>query len=232
VEAAGSSTNLAPGALGLWLTHEKIVEELAETTAHLHIIEDDVIVARRAGDLFSRVLEGADRQLGHWDLLFTETFVPLRAFGAYRHAMERYFDTGEASFFDLSSYYAAGTTSFFLNRSSLARYAALIKGRWSAGLPIDIHLRQLIRDGELAAYVTIPFLSSISMQDEHSNIRGNLDTSRRICNVLRRGFFIDADLSGLVSQMKQLTHGVSVSPLVQLYLHAYAASASDKWENF
>src|SRR5215470_18577026 len=126
-EAANFPTKLDPGALGLWLTHERIVEKFKDGTEHLHILEDDVVVASDAKSLFPMALQRADERLGDWDLLFTETFVPFELFETYWKGMQLFYAKGQFSYVDLASYYAACMTSFFLNRKSIAKYAKLIK---------------------------------------------------------------------------------------------------------
>lgn len=231
-EATNFTTKLNPGALGLWLTHEKIVQSFGDGSEHLHILEDDAVVARHAKSLLPMALRNADKHLGDWDLIFTETFVPFELFETYRKMMQTFDARGRFSYLDLAPWYASCMTSFFLNRKSVGKYAALIKGKWSAGVPIDLYVRRLLRSGELRAFVTVPFLSSISPENNQSSIRGELDTSRQVCDVFRRGFFVDADVKGLLDEMRRLTEGVGVSPLTQLYLSGYAFSCSDRYVEF
>jgi len=232
VEAAHFPTTLDPGALGLWLTHEKIVAQFSDGGEHLHILEDDTVVASDARILFPKALRIADRHLRDWDLLFTETFVPFELFETYWKGMETFRAKGQLSYLDLTSCYTSGMTSLFLNRKSIERYAGLIKGKWSLGIPIDIYVRQLLRRGQLRGFVTVPFLSSISSQNDQSTIRGQLDVSRKVCDVFRRGFFVGADLDELVDEMRQLTSGMAVSPLMQLYLSGYGFSRSERFVDF
>ena len=238
IEAANHPTALDPGALGLWLTHEKIAEDSSGGTEHLHILEDDAVVASDARLLFPKALRIADRRLGDWELLFTETFVPFALFETYRKAMERFHAKGQLSYLELASCYTSGMTSFFINRKSIDKYAGLIKGKWRLGIPIDLYLRQFMRSGRLRALVTVPFLSSVSAHNNQSNIRGPLDVSRRVCDVFRRGFFVGADLDELVEEMVRLTGRTggaapkAAAPLMQLYLSGYAFSRSDRFVDF
>ena len=231
-QAANLATQLDAGELGLWLTHEKIVEEFSGSAEHLHILEDDVVVAKEAKRLLPMALESADRNFGDWDLLFTETFVPFELFETYRQRMQVFHQRARIAYLDLASCYASCMTSFFLNRNSIEKYAGLIRDKWSVGIPIDLFLRRLLRKRELRALVTVPFLSSISAENDQSNIRGELDMSRRVYDVFRRGFFIDADLNALVQEMGRLTGGAAVSALTQLYLSGYAFYRSDRYVSF
>src|SRR5215813_2668430 len=161
-EATNFTTKLNPGALGLWLTHEKIVESFGDASEHLHILEDDAVVARHSKSLLPMALRNADEHLGDWDLIFTETFVPFELFETYRKMMQTFDTKRRFSYLDLASCYASCMTSFFLNRRSIGKYARLIKGKWREEIPIDLHVRRLLRTKELRAFVTVPFLTSIS----------------------------------------------------------------------
>src|SRR5262245_43004179 len=61
--AAQHPTKLDPGNLGLWLSHEHVVEAAAKAAdAHLHIIEYDAVLARNFAPLLDGLLASADRQ--------------------------------------------------------------------------------------------------------------------------------------------------------------------------
>ncbi len=225
-------TKLDPGSLGLWLTHENIIETHASTGKHLHILEDDSLLAKNAVSLFEQALQHADKNLEGWDLLFTETMVPFDAFRIYADLMTEYGRTHRHAYLDLAPLYLACMSSFFINKSSLAKYFGLIKGKWSLGTPIDMYVRQLIRKKQLKAYVTVPFMTTLSPESNSSDIRGDLDMSHRVYDVFRRGFFQEADLDSLRKEMQALTQGTTVSPLAGLYLNAMVFYLSDRWVRF
>ena len=126
----------------------------------------------------------------------------------------------------------ACTSSMFVNKASVAKYAACLAGHWTHGDPLDLFLRRLVKAGRLRAYVTVPFLTSISAASNESDIQGPLNASRRVTELYRRGFFLDADAKALVAEMLALTAGAQVSPLAALYLNAEMYSLSDKWMPF
>jgi hypothetical protein len=225
-------TAMRPGALGLWLTVECILEAFEGLDQHLHILEDDVVLARNGPALFEQALEYADKELRGWDLLFTETLVPFDAFRVYSDLLEQYGRTKQHAYLDLSSLYQACMSSFFVNKASLGKIANLMKGKWSLGAPKDMYVRQLIRQKQLKAYVTVPFMTSISAESDTSDIRGELDLSHRVCDVFRRGFFQEADLVALRREMKLLTEGTTVTPLAGLYLDAMTFRLSSRWVRF
>jgi hypothetical protein len=83
-EAARSSTKLAAGALGLWLTHENIVDEFGDGTEHLHIMEETLSWLTMQEICF----ESCKAQINILAIdLLTETFVPFTP-DVYRRALK------------------------------------------------------------------------------------------------------------------------------------------------
>jgi hypothetical protein len=232
--AAQYPTMLDPGNLGLWLSHERIAQAHGSGDAHLHILEDDAILARDAVPIFERALAQADAQLGGWDLIFTDVLVPLNTdvFRLFADKVWTYTRSRQYVLLDLAQINFACTSSLFLNRFSIGKYASLLAGGWSLGLPIDLYLRQLVHEGRLKAYVTVPFMTSVSRDSLDSDIRGSVEGSRRVCEVLRRAFFQEADWHALSAEMSELTQGAAIPPLAALYLQAEGFSMSDQWVPF
>ena len=232
--AAPPGTRLAPGAFGCWLSHTGLLEGNRGTHTHLHVLEDDVVLAGQAAALFEPLIRQADSRLGAWDLLFTDVYVPLTP-AVHRLFLSRLgdFDRGRGpSFVDLTGVEFAGFTSYFVNRQAVAKVCDLLAGGWATGAPIDVFVRDLVGRGRLQAYVTIPFLSTLSPIGSQSDIRGPVDRSRRVCEAYRRGFFIDADLPSLAAEMEKLASGAQVHALTDLFLAAQRFSLSDQWRVF
>lgn len=230
--AGAHDTPLDPGSLGLWLTHEKIAREFAGTDRHLHVLEDDAVLPRTAAALLDGALQHADAHLPGWDLLFTDTYIAFEMFRVYESPMKAHEREGRFAYLDLAPLYLAGMTSFFINRRSVARYGEAIRDQWRAGAPVDMHVRRLIRDRRLRAYVTVPFMTSLSQAGNQSDIRGDLDVSHRVSDTFRRGFFVEADRRALLNEMRALTAGVVIGPLQGLYLGGLTHYLSDRWKPF
>ena len=230
--AADFPSRLDPGSLGVWLSHEALLRAGRPADRHLHLVEDDTIFSRRAARTLDVVLRQADDQL-NWDLLFTEILVPFSVpmFREFAEKVAVHARSKRYALLDLAGIDFAGATSFFINRNAIEKYAALIAGKWSLGVPIDLFIRQLVRDGVLRAYVTVPFLTSISISAA-STVRGRLTRSRRVCGVLRRAFFEDADRRALQREMRTLTEGARLSELAGLFAAAGSFAVSDRWEPF
>jgi len=229
------STTLDPGNLGLWLSQLKLLEAHRGSATHLHVIEDDTVLCDNAANKFDSILEQADAKLAGWDLLFTDILVPsndVTLFLKLAKAMKEFEQTKDPGALDLQTIAFAGTSSFFLNRSSIEKYASLIADQWMLGVPIDIFVRALVHRGILKAYVTLPFQTSVSRDNLQSDIRGDLDNSRAVLTAYRRAFFEDADLGSLDSEMQQLIRGAELSPLASIYIKALMFNVSDQWVHF
>ena len=230
--AADFLSKLDPGSLGVWLTHEALLRACRSADRHLHVIEDDTIFARSAGRTFDVVLRQADDQV-NWDLLFTEILVPFSVpvFHQLAEKIDVHATSKRYALLDLAGIGFAGATSFFINQTAIGKYAALIAGKWSLGAPIDLFIRQLVHDGVLRAYVTVPFITSIS-NSVASTVRGRLTRSQQVCNVLRRGFFEDAHRRALQREMRTLTKGARLSELASLFVAAGSFAVSNRWKPF
>src|SRR5262249_21055799 len=126
----------------------------------------------------------------------------------------------------------AGTGSLFIRRQSLAKYLALMDSRWMENLPIDLYLQKLVAQGQLNAFVTLPFLTSPTPMSDQSDIRGALSPSRRVMNLYRRSFFKDADLNAINAELQKLLAGARLHPLSTVFLNATAFIFSDQWKSY
>jgi hypothetical protein len=227
-------TKLDPGNLGLWLTQENILAAGAGSDAHLHILEDDAILARSAAGTLPALLSYADDKMPDWDLIFTHTYVPLDLglFLSMLKYWELFKKTGRISLVDLKNLYPAHTTSLLVNQRSIEKYHRLIAGKWSLGLPIDMYLRALIRKGELKAWTCVPFLSSTSEEGNRSDIRGPVDVSRRVFAIYSQALFTDSDHARLNEELCLLSKDAVLSSLSEIYLRALAFTQTDQFKPF
>jgi hypothetical protein len=202
--------------------------------AHLHIVEDDAIFARNAVSQFEIILQAADTWPTGWDILFTDVFVQpdWSEYQSFSTPLSVFANSRNYSLVDLVSIDFAATSSLFLNRASVDKYATLIAGQWSLGLPIDIYIRKLVHEKQLTAYAILPFLTSVAPESLQSDIRGNVDRSRKACELYRRAFFIEADHQALLREMQELTQGLTLSPLASLYVQLMTFMVSDQFKEF
>ena len=146
---------------------------MRNSAEHLHIIEDDTILAHDARQMFDKMLENADAHPDGWDLIFTDILVPIDRVD-FVHLLAKHIaafrQSGSRAILDLAGIPFSCTSSFFVNRQSIDKYAGLIADQWTWGKPIDLFLRRLINQGRLKAFVTVPFMTSISEISQQSDI--------------------------------------------------------------
>jgi hypothetical protein len=226
---------LSPAAVGCWLSHLGLLSSRRGAGRHVHIIEDDIVLAGDAARLLDQIVQIADARLGRWDMLFTDVYVPLdipthRLFLAQLTEFER---TAAASFVDLAGIAFAGFTSYFVNWRSIDKVVALVTRGLKSGQPIDVHVRNLAARHQLRAHVTLPFLSCPApIGLKASDIRGAVDRSRQVCDTYRRGFFIDANRLCLLADLRQVVADTSVDESTELFLQALRFSLSNQWTLF
>lgn len=222
-KAVGSqfATKLKPGELGIWLSVLRLLEQNLNSDQHLHVVEDDIVFARDAVPLFDSYLGAIDARSPDWDILFTELFVPPPDAVMYRDLatkMRAYRKLGQRSLVALGRWSFAGFTSYFINKRPIAKILSRLERGWESGLPIDLQVRNLIWQKQLNAFVNVPFLTSISVHNEQSDIRGSLDLTRRALDHLRRAFFVDADPRELLQQISDFNRTTETDDLAKIYL--------------
>jgi GR25 family glycosyltransferase involved in LPS biosynthesis len=227
-------TDLEPGALGCWLSHERVWGLGRAAPGHLHCLEDDAEPANGLVARLSAVLTHADAHLPDWDIIFTDVHVPIDVptFRLLFEKVRSFRQDGVFSLVDLRPISFAGTNSYIVNRRAVERLARLARGRWADGVPLDLFFRRLVRGGTLRAYVTVPFLTGLAADSAASDVRGPLDRSRRVCDALRRGFVVDADLEAALVEMTSLTSTAKFDPLAALFAQAQAFALSEEWSPF
>ena len=228
-------TKLDPGNVGCWLSHLKILEANSASETHLHIIEDDTVFAQNAVSEFDGILEFADANFSDWDLIFTDIYLIPADVQACRHlskVLQKCQQTKTVMLLDLDRVAFAGTSSIFVNRRAIDKYARLLSSPGAMEIPIDLYLRGLVNRKVLKAYVTMPFLTSISRDSLQSDISGAVDRSRAVHHVFRRAYFQDAELPALDAEMQEFTKGIALSPIEMLHLKALLFTLSDGYVDF
>jgi GR25 family glycosyltransferase involved in LPS biosynthesis len=233
--ASQYQTELDPGSLGCWLSHLKILEANRGSTSHLHIIEDDTIFAKNVVRGFDKLLEYADVNLGGWDLIFTDIYINPTDGVACRdlsRLLKWSKQSNTVGLLNLENAAFAGTSSYFVNWRAIEKYTALMSVPGVDRLAIDLYLRRLVGQKTLKAYVTVPFLTAVSLSSVQSDISGERRLSRAVFDAFRRSFFQDVDFRSLDEEMQQLLKGITPSPQEMIYLKALLFVLSDRYELF
>ncbi|HEY2414769.1 MAG TPA: hypothetical protein VGI40_21165 [Pirellulaceae bacterium] len=230
--ASRYAARLDPGNLGLWLTHEKLFQEASRVAdQHVHLLEDDVLLAENFVGLLDNLLQELDVRIPSWDLLFTDALLHLRPdeFRKLADGITLYRQSGKYTLVELERLPFAAASSVVFNKRSLAKYCRLIEGNWAQGTSIDLYIQDLVHRGELKAFVTLPFMSTVSRHSVASNIGKKLNLSHSVSETLRRSFFQGADLELLAREMRELVAATTISPLATIYLEAAKFVVSDQF---
>jgi GR25 family glycosyltransferase involved in LPS biosynthesis len=200
---AGAPGVLSPQEKGCFLSHRGLIRSIA-SDGPVMIAEDDVLFGRGT-------CRGIDAALGavgedQWDIVFTDVFVGAVATWPELIKLRRAFDRTKAfQLLDAVQLQFAGSTGYILNARSRPLLAALLEDPGPIDLPYDIYLRQLIHRFQLKAYVTFPFVTSISDLASQSSIQpdqaGSLDG---VANLFRRMVWMERDLSAHEAEIEAL----------------------------
>ena len=201
---------LSDGKLGCWLSHLRALEGGLATGHHLHVLEDDFCftgVFRSFYDRFDRLTAG----LEGWDLIFCDVdLAGLHDVAAMRGLIQRVSRLereGRITFEDARVWYAAGNSSYIVNRASLERLRELMVQGFSSGLPNDLYLRRLIREGRVRAYVTLPLVTTVSEAFCASTILGDITSANpsiAFATLFRRSLAWGADTGALLRDIRRL----------------------------
>lgn len=154
------------GQLGLWRSTTALLQQWLESDpldhGLLHIIEDDAVL--NAG--LPQLLEPFSECQPQLDLLFTEAFLTVPLYQRLRQLEQQRQQGGEGIVFLNGGLYLACTSSMLLSRDGAERLLLeMRKAESGPTLPVsDMFYRQLIRTGRLNAAISLPFFSTIRIE--------------------------------------------------------------------
>jgi GR25 family glycosyltransferase involved in LPS biosynthesis len=192
---------LTDGELGCLMSHYKLLQMHQDSATHLHIIEDDIVMARRTVSFVEQVVSSG--MLDDWDILFTETTVPMvvewcaKGRAQYRAMIERAADGTAAKIeFRLIQYFGV-MASYLVNRRSVRSICEILGQELDRGArsPIDLLIRTKAREGKLRVRSLFPFITSIRPGEFPSTVREGIMLKSRLAMELHRySYFVEADL--------------------------------------
>ena len=209
--------------------------------AHLHVIEDDALMAKRTVLFLERVITSG--MLDDVDILFTETTVPMSleffpdGRSTYARSIQRAVD-GTATDVRFSHVpYVGCTTSYLVNRRSVRLIRDILARELEHNddlPPIDMVIRAKVEAGELRAKCLFPFITSIRPEAFTSTITRDdpKHLSRCAMELLRHSFFVECDLKATFELAERRLANPDAG--VQERLHALIAgfSVSDAFRRF
>jgi GR25 family glycosyltransferase involved in LPS biosynthesis len=160
---------ISDGAKGCFLSHRALMNQHIQSDSHLYIVEDDVVFCNKTQHLVEKVtsLDSMD-----WDMLYTDVCIPQASQMMTLYQLKQECTKeDQLRVLDLAQMNFASTAAYIVNKKSIAKVAALLNAPDELNIPIDLYYRSLVHSGELKAFVTFPFLTSLSSRSEDSNIQ-------------------------------------------------------------
>ena len=187
------------GEAGCFLSHLRALEAARRAGTDVHVVEDDVILARSLATRLATIVD--EGLLSRYDLVYTDTLVPFQPdlLRQYLRICAHASGTPDGiQLVNLRGNFKACHASYLVGRGSLDKVIGALSEQVDAGigLPIDILLRNLVNDGMLTAACTLPFLTAVRLDDAISTtIHGQYEAAVSVLlhNLLRNQFFIDRD---------------------------------------
>ncbi len=240
-------SSLSAAELGCFMSHYHCIVE-GGGERHIHVIEDDVVFSAQTVPLLTLT---TDEVMDQCDILFTDIFVPLNM-GAIFNLMEYYRASGVIAarhvapdqrapaaimYANIRPIEFAGATSYVVNRNSRHKIRRLLDREMSQGIsqPIDMTIRKLANTGELTAFCTLPFLTSIRPDSIYNTTmaeRGQDKASEMAFFLLRSYFFVGKDEAYLKATVDELASGLADPDYMDTILGAFRFMFSDRFRQF
>ncbi len=243
-----SRSPLSPGELGCFMSHYRCIVESDVEDHHIHIVEDDVVLAPQNASLLEQVIGDAAPKC---DILFTDIFMPLNMITLYE-MMTQYRATGLLDqrlrppaarmpayviYPNIGRQPFGGATSYVVNRASRRKLIELLEAEIANGptQPIDMLYRILANDGRIETLCTMPFLTSIeadSIRDTTIVGRAQDIDSAVAFFVLRSFFYLARDDDQLMGLMREVNAGLPDPDYLGPALEFFRFVFSDRFKIF
>jgi len=228
-DAAHVEKKKVPGILraaekACFLSHVKALERSQADPHHTMILEDDAMFGKES----CASIEGA---LGvfpdsDWDIIYTDVII------LHAHLMVRLLSlrrelgaTGEQQLLNLADLPFTAASAYVVNSRAKARLLNLVAEVGDLDINYDLYLRKLITEGKIRAFVTFPFVTTISALADTSNIQTD-DTalSDAVWYAFRRLVWLHRDLAAAMNPLQAVradfvdAESAAIARLVELIL--------------
>ena len=230
-----TSPRLTPGELGCFTSHYRLLQQNRDSAAHLHIIEDDVLLAGCTALVVQQIVTCA--MIEDHDLLFTDMALPVD-FKFYREARIRYERqiqrgaNGATTSIQLSFFpYISCTGSYLVNRRSIPLLCDILGAELERGAtdPIDVVIRGKVAEGKLRAKCLFPFITSVAPgKFANTVVRGERDElSDFVVDLVRHSFFVDCNPTATLDLAEQRLAGAGTGFHGRLFALALSFMTSE-----
>jgi len=230
-----TSPTLTAGELGCFTSHQKLLQQTRDSAAHLHIIEDDVVLANRTAQFVDGIINAG--MLDAHDLLFTDMVIQSdlnfirRARRWYASDISRDADGTATEIRFKVMPYTASMTSYLVNRQSIGLVCDMFGRELASGArrPIDLFIRDQVASGRLRARGLFPFITSIrpgaptsmTVREDHDPL------STLALDLLRHSFFVECDLASTLDLADRFLPNQGAGPHDRLLARTLAFITSD-----
>jgi len=238
------SGTLTDAEIGCLTSHYLLLHAHRDGAAHLHVIEDDAVLARRTPRFIEQIIH--DGALDQTDIVFTSTVLSqhLESFADFYREIRAVWKTnidrapdGTATQIRFGAVpYLGGTESYLVNRRSIGLVCDIIARDMDSGAhnPIDLLLRSAAERGELGIQCLFPFITSVPpgafiSTKEHRN---NKLLSIFAMELLRHSFFAECDMTAAQALADRMLPNTDEDPQQRLHARIVAFVASDAFERF
>jgi GR25 family glycosyltransferase involved in LPS biosynthesis len=227
------------GKLGCWLSHLEAIKQSFYNNNHLHILEDDFVFTPK----FSQFYNDFDSLLSNlesWDIIFCDIdLAGMHNVDQMNKLIRRVVKLEHSGKIELANavpLYAAGNSSYIVNRTSKKKVYELMENGLDSGLPNDLYLRKLLRENKLIGYVTLPFVTSISNQFNDSTILGDIastNVSIMLATLFRRSLASGADTREILKTFRDKINQLKpISDRGMIYAQLVAHFVSDDYKSY
>lgn len=209
-------TKLNPGSLGCWLSHEKILEENIGSDKHIHILEDDALLSPAVPKMFNNLNLNIE-----WDIIFTDVYFSLLSPNNFFKLFEKYKLFKEKNQISLMSLYGIpfnAATSYLVNKNSIEKLNKLLGKNYSGSIKHDTAINNLVQQKKLKAYVTVPFISTITSLNSNSTINETEHNTNLIAmDLIRKSFYIESNINNLHAEVENLKRKEETNKIIDIY---------------
>ena len=237
-ETGFASPTLTNSEFGCFASHHMLLRQHRDTTEHLHIVEDDVVLATRTAEFVEWIIESG--MLNDYDLLFTDMAVPADAVFC-RGASSRYkadirrAEDGTATNVRFTAIpYFSCAASYLVSPGSVGLICDMLGQELErgAGGPIDTFIHTKAVEGKLRVKCLFPFITSITPGRFTSTIRPDDFDKRSLLAVdlLRHSFFVECDLTATLGTAEQWVPDQGAGLRDRLFARVLGFIATDEFQ--
>lgn len=225
------SGKLRPIEKACCLSHMQIIKQNRESTKPIMIVEDDTHFGKKSCHLITQFTRLMDQK--EWDLLYFDLTIPdpqqMVKIARLRRNLQR---TKGMQLLNLEDINYAGSMSYVINPKSLKRLDKFFDNNKELNIPFDLIFRNFVRDQQLKAFATFPFLTSscdLSMQSsiQLQNIDDPVAYSKDyLWYMFRKLIWNERDIDQIAPEIADINAEMN-TPETKLYGQLIAACLSD-----